>query len=110
MAADLNRVWTRLYPRIMPTDIPAPFMQTLRDLKDHEGQGQTQNSMTTPGLLKLLQDAGLINSTPAPILTSPPSELQDIRLSQHYGDNVELSFVKPCSSKGFTLRITMKRS
>jgi hypothetical protein len=33
-----------------------------------------------------------------------------IRLSQHYGDNVELSFVKPSPSKGFTLRITMKRS
>jgi predicted NACHT family NTPase len=31
-------------------------------------------------------------------------------LSQHYGDNVELSFVKPSPSKGFTLRITMKRS
>ncbi len=28
MAADLNRVWTRLYPRITPNDIPATFMKT----------------------------------------------------------------------------------
>jgi hypothetical protein len=28
MAADLNRLWMRLYPHITPNDIPPPFMQT----------------------------------------------------------------------------------
>src|SRR2546423_13348798 len=30
MAADLRRVWLRLYPRLTPADIPPPIMETFQ--------------------------------------------------------------------------------